>query len=153
MCLRVVLQGHYITSRFAALARSRPRGPRQGGAEGGGPRKVSERKGLHRAAKRGAHPPWVPPAMCNVDFDLTSLPLLGDGSPRLGWVRAGQPTTCIGSLVHGTELGAAPGHFLPRTARFMSLPVRIHGSSNRVLVTTGRGHQTCIKKLPDVSWT
>ena len=31
--------------------------------------------------------------------------------------------------------------------------VRIHGSRARMLVTTSRGHQTCRKKLSDVSWT
>ena len=63
------------------------------------------------------------------------------------------PTTCIGSVVHGSELGAAPRHLIPRTARFMGLLVRIHGSRSPMLATTVWGHQTCKKKLADVSWT
>ena len=58
-----------------------------------------------------------------------------------------------GRGVHGSELGAAPRHLIPRTARLMGLPVRIHGSRSPMLATTGRGHQTCEKKLADVSWT
>ena len=57
------------------------------------------------------------------------------------------PTTCIGSVVHTSELGAAPRHLIPRTARFMGLLVRIHGSMSPLLATTVRGHQTCKKKV------
>ena len=56
-----------------------------------------------------------------------------------------QPTTCSGSVVHRSELGAAPEYLFARTARFTGLPVRIHGSRARMLATTGWGHQTCRK--------
>ena len=57
------------------------------------------------------------------------------------------PTTCIGSVVHGSELGAAPRHLIPRTARFMGLLVRIHESRSPMLATCKKKVVRCILDL------
>ena len=102
-------------------------------------------QGLQEAASGGVQAVMLPAAVGE-----PSVHPLPRGCPKLTPMH---PTTCIGNVVHTSELGAAPRHLIPRTARFMGLLVRIHGSRSPMPATTVRGHQTCRKKLSDVSWT